>query len=276
MPSVILVVDDDLEYRSAIARHLRLLKYGVLEAGRSDEALACLERHEIDLILLEMALGAQSAIELVSSAPAPPGSGGLDFLEIVRAFPVYIPIIVLTVLDRATDEIASIRAGANAFLRKPVNASLLTAYLRSHLRNGMLIRAARGAGLAVLERHASRAEEPSILHVGDLLIDTKQRLVRMGDGPYSQLSEREMRILSVLARSPGKVFSKQELIRKAFGAEADVSEQTVEAAVKRIRKKIESGARHPQYVVNSRGMGYRFSGKGPTGERAETHERLRA
>jgi DNA-binding response OmpR family regulator len=276
MPSVILVVDDDHEYRRAIARHLRLLKYGVLEAANSDEALACLERHEVDLILLEVALGAQSAMESSNGASIPPGSGGLDFLEVVRAFPVYIPVIVLTVLDRITDEMACIRAGANAFLRKPVNTSLLTAYLRSHLRNGMLIRAAKKAGLSVLERQPSTTDQSSILHANNLLIDTKQRLVRVGDGPYCQLSDREIRILSVLAKSPGKVFSKRELIRRAFGAEAHVSEQAVEAAVKRIRRKIESGPRNAQYVVNARGMGYRFSGKTPSSEPTETRETLRA
>jgi DNA-binding response OmpR family regulator len=276
MSSLILVVDDDHEYRGAIVRHLRLLKYGVLEAAKSDEALACLKRHEVDLILLEVALGAQSAMEPGNGALTPPGSGGLDFLEVVRAFPVYIPVIVLTVLDRATDEIASIRAGANAFLRKPVNTSVLTAYLRSHLRNGLLIRAARKAGVSILERNPSPVEPPSILHADDLLIDIKQRLVRVDDGPYRQLSQREIRILSVLAGSPGKIFSKRELIRKAFGAEAHVSEQAVEAAVKRIRKKIESGARKAQYVVNARGLGYRFSGKAPTREPTETREALRA
>jgi DNA-binding response OmpR family regulator len=276
MPSVILVVDDDHEYRGAIVRHLRLLKYGVLEAAKSDEALACLERHEIDLILLEAALGAQSAMEPRNGVATPPGSGGLDFLEVVRAFPVYIPLIVLTVLDRAADEIACIRAGANAFLRKPVDASLLTAYLRSHLRNGMLIRAARSAGLPVVERRPSTTEQPSILHADNLLIDIKQRLVRVGDGPYCQLSDKEIRILSVLAKSPGKIFSKRDLIRRAFGGEAHVSEQALEAAVKRIRRKIESGPRNAQYILNARGMGYRFSGRAPSSEVTEMREALRA
>jgi DNA-binding response OmpR family regulator len=276
MPSVILVVDDDHEYRKAIVHHLRLLKYGVLEAANSDEALACLERHEVDIVLLEIALGAHSAIGQDSSVTVPPGSGGLDFLEIVRAWPVYIPVIVLTVLDQVTDEIASIRGGANAFLRKPVNTSLLTAYLRSHLRSGMFIRAARKTGVSVFERQPLSTEQSHILHADDLLIDIKQRLVRVGGRPYCQLSDREIRILSVLAKSPGKVFSKQDLICKAFGADADVSEQAVESAVKRIRKKIEPGPRNAQYIVNARGMGYRFSGKSPSVESAEMREALRA
>ena len=276
MQSVILVVDDDHEYRGAIARHLRLLRYGVLEASKSDEALACLDRHEVDLILLEIALGAQSAIEGSNGGPTAPGSGGLDFLEIVRAFPVHVPVIALTVLDRESDEIASIRAGADAFLHKPVNTSLLTAYLRRHLRNGMLMRAARKADSSLRERHSSPTEQSSIFHAGDLLIDTQQRLVRVGDGPYCQLSSREIRILSILAKSPGKVFSKRELIRKAFGAEADVSEQAVEAAVKRIRKKIEPGPRNARYIVNARGMGYRFSSKTRSSGPAEVREALRA
>jgi two-component system, OmpR family, response regulator RegX3 len=271
MPSI-LVVDDDHEYREAIVRHLRFLKYGVLEAAKSDEALACLERHSVDLILLEVALGAHSAFEQSNGVSVPPGSGGLDLLEIVHAWPVYIPVIVLTVLDREIDEIASIRGGANAFLRKPVNTSLLTAYLRSHLSNGMFIRAARKAGLHVFGQNPAPAEQSPILHADDLLIDTEQRLVRVGDGSHRQFSDREIRILSVLAKSPGKVFSKRDLILKAFGADADVNEQAVEAAVKRIRKKIESSPNSIQRIVYARGMGYRFLNKTPSIKTGESRE----
>ncbi|HZP04570.1 MAG TPA: response regulator transcription factor [Terracidiphilus sp.] len=258
---MILVVDDDLEYREVIVRHLRFLNYGVLEAATSDAALACLQRHEVDLVLLEIALGAHSSIKSANGVSVPPGSDGLDLLEIIRARPFYAPVIVLTVLDRATDEIASIQGGANIFLRKPVNISLLAAYVRSQLRSGTHIRAALQARFSASEQHSPPVEQPSILHANDLLIDTRQRLVRKGDGPYCNLSDREIRILAVLAKSPEKVFSKRELIRKAFGANADVSEQAVEAAVKRIRKKIEPGSGSAQYIVNARGMGYRFSGK---------------
>lgn len=276
MAPVILVVDDDHEYRGAIARHLRLLKYGVLEAAKSDDALACLERHDVDLILLEIALGTHSLLQSANGVSVPSGSAGLDLLEIIRASPVYIPIIVLTALDRAIDEIASIRGGANAFLRKPVNTSLLTAYVRNHLHGGMLIRAALRAGLSVQEQDPSPGKQPSILHANNLLIDTQQRLVRVGDGPYCHLSDREISILSVLAKSPGKVFSKQELIRRAFGADAEVSEQALEAVVKRIRRKIEPGPRNAQYIVNARGLGYRFSGKAPISEPTQKQEVLRA
>jgi len=176
MPSVILVVDDDHDYRGAIVSHLRLLKYGVLEAAKSDEALACLERHDVDLILLEAALGAHSAIEPANGVAVAQGSSGLDLLEIIRALPFYIPVIVLTILDRGTDEIAAIRGGADAFLRKPVHTSLLTAYVRSHLRRGMLIRTALRAGPLLQEQNSSSTEPSSILHANDLLIDTRQRL----------------------------------------------------------------------------------------------------
>jgi DNA-binding response OmpR family regulator len=276
MASVILVVDDDHEYRRAIVRHLRLLKYGVLEAAKSDDALACLERHDVDLILMEIALGAHSLLESANGVSVPSGSAGLDLLEIIRASPVYIPIIVLTALDRAIDEIASIRGGANAFLRKPVNTSLLTAYVRNHLRGGMLIRAALRAGLSVHEQQPSPGKQSSILHANNLLIDTQQRLVRVGDGPYCHLSDREISILSVLAKSPGRVFSKRELIHKAFGSDAEVSEQGLEAALKRIRRKIEPGPRNAQYIVNARGMGYRFSGRAPVSGETERHKAPRA
>jgi DNA-binding response OmpR family regulator len=256
--SVILVIDDDHDCRRSIVRHLRLIKYEILEATRIEEALQHLERHDVDLIVLEVALGARMAAEPLQDGLVPAGSSGYNLLEFVRAGPRYIPVIVLTKMDRQIDELACIRGGADNFLRKPIDTNLLTAYVRSNLQRGDLIR----AGYKDEEGNQPQkvpANRSSLLHAGGLLIDTKHRLVQVEGGPYHHLSDKEIRILSLLANSPGKVFSKQDLIRKVWGEGADLDEQAVEAAIKRIRKKVEPEPRRARYILSARGMGYRFS-----------------
>jgi DNA-binding response OmpR family regulator len=259
MPSVILAIDDDHDYRRSVVRHLRLIKYGVLEATNSSEALEMLDRHDVDLILLEIALGGSTAMEEDSEEAVPPGSSGLDLLEIIRSAPRYIPVVILTTMDRAIDELAAIRGGADSFLRKPTELNLLTAYVRSNLHRAHLIRArSRGEAIGAHELPSAPAKKPSVLHAGDLTIDTNHRLVRVHNGPYCHLSEKEIGILTLLAGSPGKVFSKQDLIRTVWQDQEELGDQAVEAAIKRIRRKIEPGSGKPKYIVSARGMGYRF------------------
>lgn len=259
MPApVILIIDDDDDYRAITAGHLRSQRYGVLEATKCEVALGLLRRHDINLILLEINLRTDVPVDTANHASRLPIPSGHDLLEVMRALPDYIPVIVLTELDQATDEIVSIQGGANVFLRKPVNTSLLMAYVRSQLRTGPMINAGRHARLTNQPQPSTPPEQASIVYVRDLLIDTQQRLVRRGDGPYCHLSKGEIGILAVLARSPDKVFSKQQIIRMAFGDDAGVTEQGVGAVVKRLRAKLEPGAGKSEYIVSDRGLGYRF------------------
>jgi DNA-binding response OmpR family regulator len=267
MPSVILAIDDDHDYRRSVVRHLRLIKYGVLEATKSSEALEMMDRHDVDLILLEIALGGSTAMNQDSEEIVPPGSSGLDLLEIIRSAPRYIPVVILTNMDRAIDELAAIRGGADSFLRKPTELNLLTAYVRSNLHRANLIRArSRGEIAASADQSGTAAKKASVLHAGDLTIDTSHRLVRVHNGPYCHLSEKEIGILTLLASSPGKVFSKQDLIRSVWQDQEELGDQAVEATIKRIRKKIEPGSGKPKYIVNARGMGYRFTNTTGRGE----------
>jgi two-component system alkaline phosphatase synthesis response regulator PhoP len=259
MSSVILAIDDDHEYRRSVVRHLRLIKYGVLEATSVSEALAVLDRHEVDLIILETALGGSTAMNEEFGDFVPPGSSGLDLLEVVRSAPRYIPVIILTNMDRTIDELAAIRGGADSFLRKPAELNLLTAYVRSNLRRANFIRAiSRGELAGVHGLPGVPTNKSSVFHAGDLTIDTAHRLVRVHNGPYCHLSEKEIGILTLLASAPGKVFSKRDLIRTVWHGQEELGNQAVEATIKRIRKKIEPGSGKAKYIVNARGMGYRF------------------
>jgi DNA-binding response OmpR family regulator len=251
----ILIVDDDAAHVDRAAAHLRLLKMAVLRAETKDEALQVLERHEIGAVLLELGLGSEvdpDAEPLNGSL----GSGklpALEILEIIRARPRYTPVIVVTHFEKPLHELMAIRSGADAYLRKPVDLNLLSAYIHSKLEFGRLVRSRSGAAI---NGNGAVEDEASVLIAGDLLIDTKQRLVRIGDAPYRGLSAKEMKLLTLLATNPGTVFGRQELLESVWGPKADEGYEAVDAVIKRIRKKIEPLGRHPRYLIAVRGLGY--------------------
>jgi len=248
----ILVVDDDAAHLDRVVPHLRRLKIAVIQAQTKDEALRALERHGIELVLLELGLGSETDpdVEPIRDSANLPA---LEILEIIRSRQRYTPVIVVTYFGRPIYELMAIRTGADAYLRKPVDLNLLSAYVRGKLGFGALVSshsesAANGNGADGAGR--------SILMAGELLIDTKQRLIRVGCDPYQTLSAKEVKLLALLAQNPGKVFGRRELLKSVWGAEAEESYDAVDATIKRIRKKIEPSLRHPRYLVAVRGLGY--------------------
>ncbi len=249
IPAVLVV--DDAGHLDRVTPHLRLLKMAVLRAQTKDEALRAFEQHDIELVLLELGLGSDidpdaAPVRKTPSLPA------LEILEIVRSRQCYVPVIVATCLEHPFYELMAIRAGADAFVRT-VDLNLLAAYVRGKLDLAALLRprskpAANGNG--------AHGDGRSIVTAGELLIDTQHRLVRVGDAPYQGLSAREIRLLALLAQSPGTVFGRRELFEKLWGTKGEQNYEAVDAAVKRIRKKIEPAPRRPRYLITVRGLGF--------------------
>ena len=257
----ILVIDDDAAHLDRAVPHLRLLKMAVLQAQTKEEALQALEHHDVEVVLLELGLGSeidpdvepayksvQNSIHDSVNLPA------LEVLEIIRSRYRYTPVIVVTYFEKSIYELMAIRTGADAYLRKPVDLNLLGAYVRGKISLGGWIRscsepATNGNGM----------DRTSILITGELLIDTRQRLLRVANGPYQSLSTKEIELLTLLARNPGKVFCRRELFEAVWGAAAGESYDAVDSVVKRIRKKIEPSLHHPRYLIAVRGLGYRLA-----------------
>jgi DNA-binding response OmpR family regulator len=250
---VILMVDDDGVHIDRTVSHLRRLKITVLLARTNEEALRMLARHDVDLVLLELGLGSEidPEAELVRDPARLPA---LEILEIVRSEPCYIPVIVVTYLYKPIYELIATRSGADAFLRKTVDLTLLAGHVRNKLDIASQVRSHSPSSMNC--NGAIKEHGRSILTAGELLIDIQHRLVRVGDAAYQGLSEKEVKLLSLLAGNPGTVFGRRELLEKVWGAEAGESYDAVDAAVKRIRKKIEPSLRHPRYLIAVRGLGY--------------------
>lgn len=246
----ILVVDDDAAHLDRVVPHLRLLKMAVLQAQTKDEALRALEHHEIEGVLLELGLGT----EIDPNVEPMHDSGNLpalEVLEIVRSRYRYTPVIVVTYFEKLIYELMAIRTGADAYLRKPVDLNLLGAYVR-----GKLSLAARIRSVSEPITNGNGVDRMSVLVAGELLIDTRQRLLRVGNGPYQSLSSKEIELLTLLARNPGRVFCRRELFEAVWGVTAGESYDAVDSVVKRIRKKIEPSLHHPRYLIAVRGLGY--------------------
>jgi two-component system response regulator RegX3 len=250
--SAILVVDDDTAHLDRVVPHLSLLKMAVLKAQTKDEAIHAFERHSIELVLLELGLGSEIDPDVVAirdSANLP----ALEILEIIRFRQQYTPVIVVTYFEKPLYELMAIRSGADAYLRKPVDLNLLSAYVRSKLGFGALV---VSHSESAANGNSGEGNGRSILMAGELLIDTKQRLIRVGNAPYRGLSTKEVKLLTLLARNPGTVLGRRELFESVWGATAGESYDAVDAAIKRLRRKIEPSLRRPRYLIAIRGLGY--------------------
>jgi DNA-binding response OmpR family regulator len=140
MPRNILIVEDDLTYRAILAAHLRKKKYGVLVADNIEQASRALAGN-VDLIILEIALGKSAALgKTKSSEPTRTKKpAGYELLKIIRKRASPLPVIILTVLHQPEHEVACIEAGADIFLRQPVDLNVLMAYIERHLCKANLL-----------------------------------------------------------------------------------------------------------------------------------------
>ena len=220
-PVRILLVEDERRLAQVLARGLGLDGFvvDVADDGRAGFLLA--RTGGYDAIVLDLMLPAMS---------------GLDVCRSLRAEDVVTPILVLTARDAERDEVGSLAAGADDYLRKPFRYPVLLARLRSLLRRSPLVSA-------------------DVLRVGDLEVDTARREVHR-DGRAVLVSAREFALLEVLARADGAVLSKEAILVAAWPGEAD-DVNLVEARMSALRRKVDL-AFDRRSLQTVRGAGYRL------------------
>ena len=226
----ILVVDDDENLRRLVAAYLESEGYEVEQAADADAALQSVEKHEPDLILLDLML---------------PGLSGLEVARRVRAKrPV--PILMLTARGSEDDVLQGFDAGADDYLVKPFSPKVLVARVRAILRR---------SGVDTQE------EEEKALSVGDISIDRKTREVRV-EGREVELTTTEFDLLRVLAEHPGWVYSREELLESVWGYKYLGESRLVDVHIANLRKKIGDDPADPQFVRTVRGVGYKLQSPG--------------
>jgi len=217
-------VDDDEQVRTLVAWQLEAAGFGVSDAADGAAALRAVEADPPDLIVLDLSL---------------PHVDGLDVLTRLRRTS-RIPVIVLTGRGGETDRIAGLDLGADDYLVKPFSPGELAARVRSVLRR------------SVPEAPADRLE------FGALAIDAITREALL-DGAAVELTAKEFDLLLFLARAPRQVFTREQLLKRVWGAVGEWQDSaTVTQHVHRLRHKLEADPARPGWLRTVRGVGYRF------------------
>ena len=227
MVSTVLVVEDELKIRELIRRYLEREELAVVTTGSGAQALTIIERGGIDLVVLDLNL--------------PDVSGETIAAEVAGT----VPILMLTAKSSEADRIRGLELGADDYLSKPFSPRELVLRVKAILR-----RSATGPA----------AEPGTKLSLGEaaLVIDDARHEVFVRGAPV-ELTPTEWSLLLALASSPGRVFSRSELINRVRGYEFEGYERTVDSHVKNLRRKIEADTHDPVYVETVLGTGYRLT-----------------
>jgi len=221
----ILVIDDEEDVRTMVARLLEGEGYQVEQAANSDEAAACLNTRTPDLVILDVMLSSED---------------GFDVLASLRRTS-NIPVILVTGRGRETDRVLGLKLGADDYVVKPFSPAELAARVGT-----------------VLRRTGRRPDDQAGLEFGELCIDMKAREVRLGD-ELVETTPKEFDLLAFMASSPRQVFTREQLLAQVWSSSTAWQDAgTVTEHVRRIRRKIEKDPDNPRWVRTVRGVGYRF------------------
>jgi DNA-binding response OmpR family regulator len=221
----ILVVDDEPQIVQLVRDYLERAGFEVLVARDGPSALESAARHHPDLVVLDLGL---------------PGLDGLDVTRRLRATSA-IPIVMLTARSDETDTLIGLELGADDYVTKPFSPRELVARVR-----------------AVLRRAEAAAQPSERVVAGDVELDLPRMRVTAA-GRRIELTPTEFGILAVLARSPGRIFTRAQLLDAVHGVTFESYERAIDAHVKNIRRKLEADPRAPRYVQTVFGVGYRFA-----------------
>jgi DNA-binding response OmpR family regulator len=218
----VLMVDDDPDVRTSVARGLRHSGFDVRVAASGKEALRLLSSESHDALVLDVQM---------------PELDGVAVVTALRALGNEIPICVLSARDTVNDRIAGLEAGADDYLTKPFDLGELVARLN-----------------ALLRRTGQAERPPDTMTVGRLTIDTARRLVFV-DSERIELTKREFDLLAVLAENAGVVLSRQRLLELVWGYDFDVDTNVADVFISYLRRKLERD-NVPRVIHTVRGIGY--------------------
>ncbi len=221
----ILVVDDEPKVCDLIKAYLEKDGYDVLVAGDGQSAVEKARHQKPDLIVLDLNL---------------PEMDGIEVFRTLRATSD-IPVIMVTARDEEVDKIVGLQLGADDYVTKPFSPRELAARVS-----------------AVLRRYADGPKAATRLLTGDLIVDFERHEVKFKNEPVS-LTAAEFKLLSVMARNPGRVFTRLQLMDSAFGETYEGYDRTIDAHIKNIRQKLSrTGGEAENPLVTVRGVGYKL------------------
>lgn len=223
MDDHILFVEDDVDIREVTTRGLIKSGFEVEGEGDGRQALIKFRQGDFDLVLLDLML---------------PSLGGVEICRLIRAEST-VPVVMLTARSDTADVVLGLEVGADDYLTKPFEISELVARLRAVLRR------------------ANALHEGEVITSGDLEIDAEGYTATKNGEPV-ELTATEFRLLLELARSKGKVKTRESLLESVWNYEYLGDSRIVDMAIKRLRDKVEDDPQSPTRIVTVRGVGYRF------------------
>jgi len=224
----ILVVDDEQKILNVIQAYLIKEGYEVLTSSDGEEALSIFKNQQIHLIILDLML---------------PKISGEQVCNKIRASSS-VPIIMLTAKTEEDNKIEGLAIGADDYITKPFSNRELVGRVKALIRRTY--------------RNNKPLAELLIINNGDLEINIEKMTIKK-QGETITLTSNEFKILIALLVSPGQVFSRDQLVSKAFGMDYDGFDRTIDTHIKNIRQKIEDDHKNPKYILSVYGMGYKFN-----------------
>jgi DNA-binding response OmpR family regulator len=225
----ILLVDDEQSIQTLLSYPLRKEGYDVVQATDGRQALDRFDEQQFDLVVLDLML---------------PKIDGLEVCRRLRTRSS-VPIIMLTAKSEEIDKVVGLELGADDYITKPFSLREFSSRIKAALRR------------AEMTRPADLAADEGPLEVGDLRIDFGKRSVRIR-GNEAQLTYVEFEIVAALARSPGRVFTRDMLLQRIWGDSAYRDPRTIDVHIRHVREKLERDPKDPEYLFTVRGVGYRF------------------
>jgi two-component system alkaline phosphatase synthesis response regulator PhoP len=221
----ILVVDDEPKIAGIVRDYLERAGYRVTVAGDGASAIAVARAKRPDLVVLDLAL---------------PRVDGLDVTRAIRK-DSNVPIIMLTARVDEADKLAGLELGADDCVTKPFSPRELVARVR-----------------AVFRRLEEPPQRGDVVRAADVTLDKRRMAVTVGSRDVA-LTATEFELLATLARRPGRVFTRAELLDAIRGADVESYDRAIDAHVKNVRRKLELDPQHPRYLLTVHGVGYKFT-----------------
>lgn len=224
MTRTILVVEDETDLAYLLQRNLEAEGYDVSVASDGDAAIRLAQSAPPDLVLLDLML---------------PKRSGIDVLRVIRAAQPQLPVIILTARTAVAERVQGLKLGADDYIGKPFEMTELLARIQAVLRRSA-------------DQHSDAIES---ITLGGLYVDFL-RLTAVRNATEVALSSREFKVLRALAQRRGQTVSRNELLAEAWAKDEAVTERTVDAHIKNLRKKIEPDPANPTFLRTVQREGY--------------------
>lgn len=228
----ILHIDDDVELAQLIGTEFRNLGYAVTHFADGARGLEAIQSNQFHAVILDVNM---------------PAMNGFDVLREIRKRDEYLPVLMLTSNADDADKVAGLELGADDYVTKPFKLPELRARVRAMLRRS-----------AALGNKALPESDTRQITVGSLTLDLDQRCVSVG-GRDIALTPLEFDMLAFLASTPGRVFTREQILEHVWGVAISDYNASINSLVRRLRVKVEKDPLDPKYILTVRGVGFKFA-----------------